>query len=58
MSNFDFIISDDADKYLASLPPEQRVQEPGMGGLPQTGPSFTPEEIKLAFAIFFPDSVK
>lgn len=55
MSKFPhYIISDDADKYLASLPPEKRVEEPGMGGLPKTGRSFTAEERELAMAIFCP----
>lgn len=49
-----YIVSDDADKYLKSLPPEKRVEEPGMGGLPKTGRSFTPAEVEAAFAIFCP----
>ena len=48
------MIEDDAARYLASLPPDRRVEEVGMGGLPKTGPSFTAEERKLAWEIFFP----
>lgn len=48
------MISDDADKYIASLPPEKRVEEPGMGGLPKTGRSFNAAERKAAMNIFLP----
>lgn len=52
--NFDFIVSDDADKYLASLSPEQLCPKFGQNGLPTTTGSFSPEEIDLALNIFCP----
>jgi hypothetical protein len=49
------IVSDDASRHLASLSQEERVEEPGTGGLSKTGRSFNAKERELARRGFSPD---
>lgn len=50
----DFLIEDDASKYLAQLSDEERCQRYGNNGRPKTIGSFTPEEHEAVIDILCP----
>ena len=50
------LLTDEADKYLASLDEVQRRPKFAHNGLPKTSGSFSEEEKALALAIFAPEA--
>jgi len=48
------LVEDAASSFLESLTPEERRSDYDGNGLPKGGPSFSEEEIKIAFDGFWP----
>lgn len=49
-----FLVEDDASRYLETLTAEERRSEYVSNGLTDGGPSFSEEEIEIAFEGFWP----